>query len=223
MAGLESIRGGNRGTDGFDGGGGRNTLIRSTAGFPGELPGVWVVSFIASGPGPVSGCCGARFFLRLGSLELEGVGCGDISQLLKSEEGICLFALAGLELPFVCFASMSAAAAWMSPLHCTRVSRTTSCPGFGTVSRLATIAISVSVSASLIARCLGDGGRRAEEKQPNESGGSATGKFMFASTSLTSFILSRMRKSEPIVASRLATPSGKCRATGILIAKLVCD
>lgn len=147
MEGLESIRGDNRGTDGLDGDGGRRTLIRS---FPGELPEKWVMSLIASAPVSI-----ARF-LQLGGLELEGVGCGETSQLLKSEEAAFLFALAGLELSLMCFASMNAAAAWTSPLHCTRVSSTTSCPGFGTVSRLVTIAISVSVSASLIARCVGE-------------------------------------------------------------------
>lgn len=117
----------------------------------------------------MSGCSVARF-LKLGGLELEGVGCGGTSQLLKSEEEAFLFALAGLELCFACFASMDAAAAWTSPLHCTRASSTTSCPGCGAVSRLVTIAISVSVSASLIAKCLDDGRCRVEEKKGNESG-----------------------------------------------------
>lgn len=132
------MRGGNRGADRFDGGGGRSTLIRSAAGFLGELPEMWVVSLIVMSGPAVSGCSIARF-LTLGGL--------DTSQLLKSDEGGFLFAL---EPPaFLCFASMNAAAAWTSPLHRTRVSSTTSCLGNGTVSRLITIAINVSVSTAL--------------------------------------------------------------------------
>ena len=151
MEGLESVRGGNRGTDGVDDEGGRNTLLRSTAGFPGEPPAIWVVSLITSWPKPALGRSVVHF-LALCGLELEGVGCGDTSQLVKSVEEAFLFALAGLELFFVCFALMDAAVAWTSPLHWTRVSSTTLCPGCGTVNRLVTIAISVSVSASFIAR-----------------------------------------------------------------------
>lgn len=207
MEGLESVRGGNRGTDGFDGGGGRNTFIRSTVGFPGERPEIWVVSLIASELGPVSGCSAARFLL-LDELELGDVGCIDTSQWLRSEEGAFLFALAGLELPCVCCALMDAAAARTSPLYCTRVSSRTSCPGCGTVSRLVTIAISVSVSASFIVTCSDEGRCRVEEKK-GRVWGSAIGKS-FASTTPR---LCQMGKLEPLV----ATPNSSCR----VVAKLV--
>lgn len=212
---LESVRGGNRGNDCFDGGGGRSTRIRSTAGFVGELLGAWVVSLIASRLDPVSICSVARFF-RLGGLELEHMGCGDTSQWLKSEEGAFLFALAGLS--FVCFAElMSAAAAWTSPLHCTRVSSRTSCPGCGIVSRLVTIPISVSVSASFIADQGSDDVVTREEEQldynDSRSGGSATPAFFPCFD-----IPNSMSKLEPVVA-----PSSRCHGTAVLLAKLVCD
>lgn len=87
MEGLERVRGSSRGTDCFEGSGGHSTLIRSTAGFVGELPRMCVGSLIASEFGLAVPACSVAHFFELVGLE----GWGDTSQFLKSGEGRVLF------------------------------------------------------------------------------------------------------------------------------------